>query len=64
MKNQQESKSQDNPSEELEQLFDKPLTPQHGATLEGKEGAITQLIKKLIETSFGGIFYIFLLIKG
>lgn len=55
MKKQEEPKSQADPYEELEELFDKALSLlQSGKPLEGKEGAITPLIKKLIETSLDG----------
>lgn len=49
------SNSRENSYEELQKLFDKALTSlQDGKPLEGKEGAVTPLIKRLIETSLDG----------
>jgi len=55
MKKQEDPESKANPYEELQKLFDKALSSlQSGKPLEGKEGAVTPLIKKLIETSLEG----------
>lgn len=50
-----EKRKTENPSSELQQLFDEALVAlQSGKPLEGQNGAVTPLIKKLLEASLEG----------